>query len=71
MRIEKDNIIPTTIEIIEILNQIDMFAYEFENLTWSEKYEIVFRIPDVYFISKDGFEKKKELREECQYQKKR
>lgn len=55
MSIDKNNYIPITIETNEVLNQIDMFAYEFKNLVRIGKYEIVFRSPDVFFISKDGF----------------
>ncbi len=55
MSIENNKYIPITIETNEVLNEIDMFAYEFENLVRSGKYKIVFRSPDVFFISKDGF----------------
>lgn len=55
MSIDKNNYIPITIETNEVLNQIDMFAYEFENLVRIGKYEVVFRSPDIFFISKDGF----------------
>jgi len=55
MSIENNKYIPITIETNEVLNQIDMFAYEFENLVRTGKYKVVFRSPDVFFISKDGF----------------
>jgi len=52
---EKNYIIPITIETNEIQNQIDMFAYDFEQLVKIGNYEIVFRSPEVFFILKDGF----------------
>ena len=55
MSIDKNKYIPITIETNEVLNEIDMFAYEFENLVRIGKNEIVFRSPDVFFISKEGF----------------
>ncbi|MHA1344522.1 MAG: hypothetical protein ACTSQG_11080 [Promethearchaeota archaeon] len=55
MSVKKNNYVPITIETNEILNQIDMFAYDFESLVRRGKHEIVFRSSDMFFIPKDGF----------------